>query len=142
MQAGDSASCAYAASCVIGQSVLNCYRQFQEHLQLQNVHPLLLTSEHGTPTATCICLITPDGERTMRPHLGAAAELKSAKQLPKGWTQGCRLLHCEGYCLYRPELAAGAMQAAKDAGAEVHCVDYQSKLHFAHHANTDTNGDF
>lgn len=87
---------------------------------MQNVQPLLLTSENGTSTASCVCLVTPDGERTMRPHLGAAAELKSANQLPQGWVDGCRLLHCEGYCLYRPQLAVGAMRAAKDAGAEVH----------------------
>lgn len=78
-----------------------------------------MTSEQGTPTASCLCLVTPDGERTMRPHLGAAAELMSANQLPQGWAEGCRLLHCEGYCLYRPQLALGAMRAAKDAGAEV-----------------------
>lgn len=29
------------------------------------------------------------------------------------------LLHCEGYCLYRPELARGAMEVAKRAGAVV-----------------------
>ena len=100
------------------QIMLVC-REFQQHLQLQNVDSLLLTSPDGTATASCLCMVTPDGERTMRPHLGAAAELVTAKQLPEGWTQHCRLLHCEGYCLYRPELAFGAMQAAKDAGAEV-----------------------
>ena len=88
-----------------------------------------MTSKNGTSTASCICLVTPDGERTMRPHLGAAAELTSAKQLPHGWADHCRLLHCEGYCLYRPQLAIGSMQAAKAAGAEVaSCISCQ------HHA--------
>ena len=55
----------------------------------------------------------------MRTHLGASSELEKAEQLPDGWTNNCRLLHCEGYCLYKPDLMRGAMQAAKKAGAEV-----------------------
>ena len=94
-------------------------RQFYDHFKQQHVDPLLLTSTSGRATATCLCLLTPDGERTMRTHLGASSELESADQLPKGWTANCRLLHCEGYCLYKPGLTRGAMQAAKAAGAEV-----------------------
>lgn len=55
----------------------------------------------------------------MRTHLGASSELVNADQLPDGWTNNCRLLHCEGYCLYKPDLTQGAMQAAKQSGAEV-----------------------
>ena len=55
----------------------------------------------------------------MRTHLGASNELESANQLPAGWTNNCRLLHCEGYCLYKLDLTRGAMQAAKQSGAEV-----------------------
>jgi sugar/nucleoside kinase (ribokinase family) len=71
------------------------------------------------PTASCLCLITPDGQRTMRTCLGAAAHLTSAALLPPGWPQGLSLLHCEGYCLYKPQLAREAMAAAKKAGALV-----------------------
>lgn len=39
--------------------------------------------------------------------------------LPRGWTDNAVLLHCEGYCLYRPQLAKEAMTAAKQAGALV-----------------------
>ena len=35
------------------------------------------------------------------------------------WSQGIDLLHCEGYCLYRPQLAKEMMIAAKVAGALV-----------------------
>ena len=97
-------------------------RQFYDHFKKQHVDPLLLRSSSGKATATCLCLLTPDGERTMRTHLGAASELESAEQLPDGWTTNCRLLHCEGYCLFKPELTRGAMQAAKAAGAEVSSV--------------------
>lgn len=80
------------------------------------------TSTSGAPTARCLCLVTPDGQRTMRTCLGAAAELKSCEQLGAAWwptAPAPALLHCEGYCLYRPELARGAMAAAKRGGARV-----------------------
>ncbi|KAL3150723.1 hypothetical protein ABBQ32_000510 [Trebouxia sp. C0010 RCD-2024] len=96
-----------------------CIRHFHEHLKQQHVDPLLLTSTSGNATATCLCLLTPDGERTMRTHLGASSELESVGQLPEGWTHNCRLLHCEGYCLYKLKLTQGAMRAAKQSGAEV-----------------------
>ena len=97
-------------------------RQFHDHFKQQHVDPLLLTSSSGRATATCLCLLTPDGERTMRTHLGASSELIKADQLPNGWTNNCRLLHCEGYCLYKLDLTRGAMQAAKHSGAEVHTM--------------------
>lgn len=56
----------------------------------------------------------------MRTHLGAATELRSVGQMPPGWDAGgVSLLHCEGYCLYRPEAAAAAMRRARELGALV-----------------------
>eukprot|EP00878_Enallax_costatus_P015473 GHUV01016208.1.p1 GENE.GHUV01016208.1~~GHUV01016208.1.p1 ORF type:complete len:314 (+),score=77.91 GHUV01016208.1:810-1751(+) len=75
-------------------------------------------SQEG-PTASCLCFVTPDGQRTMRTCLGASEHLSSASMLPSGWTDNAVLLHCEGYCLYRPQLAREAMTAAKQAGALV-----------------------
>ena len=64
--------------------------------------------------------MTPDGQRTMRTALGASTELTSLASLPADWMPaGCSWLHCEGYCLYRPEFAKAAMRAAKAAGATV-----------------------
>lgn len=80
---------------------------------------LTLQESPAGPTATCLCFVTPDGQRTMRTCLGASAHLTSADQLPAGWCEGAVLLHCEGYCLYRPQLAAEAMRRAKQAGALV-----------------------
>lgn len=71
------------------------------------------------PTATCLCFVTPDGQRTMRTCLGASAHLSTADQLPAGWCSGAVLVHCEGYCLYRPQLAREALSRAKQAGALV-----------------------
>lgn len=55
----------------------------------------------------------------MRTCLGAAAELQAAKQLPAGWAEGCAWLHCEGYCLHKPDVALAVMRAARQAGARV-----------------------
>ena len=55
----------------------------------------------------------------MRTCLAAASGLVSVSQLPEAWLQDCRLLHLEGYVLYRPQLAREAMQNARSAGAQV-----------------------
>lgn len=47
-----------------------------------NITPLFIKSTSGAPTAVCLCLITPGGQRTMRTRLGAALEYQNASQLP------------------------------------------------------------
>eukprot|EP00879_Flechtneria_rotunda_P019425 GHRR01020403.1.p1 GENE.GHRR01020403.1~~GHRR01020403.1.p1 ORF type:complete len:362 (+),score=81.26 GHRR01020403.1:226-1311(+) len=91
-------------------------KDYKQKLQKQGVQPMLLESSAG-PTATCLCFVTPDGQRTMRTCLGASSQLTSSSQLPANWADGATLLHCEGYCLYKPQLAAEVMAAAKKAGA-------------------------
>ena len=63
--------------------------------------------------------VTEGGQRTMRTHLAAASGLTSISQLPSEWLEGCKLLHLEGYVLYRPQLAREAMQAARRQGSLV-----------------------
>ncbi|EFJ42029.1 hypothetical protein VOLCADRAFT_119562 [Volvox carteri f. nagariensis] len=100
--------------------------EYRRKLTAQGVEPLLLEIPHSgssssssPPSATALCLVTPDGQRTMRTCLGASLELRSAAQLPADWGAGCRLLHAEGYCLYRPQLAREMMSAARQQGALV-----------------------
>ncbi|KAI8467790.1 MAG: Ribokinase-like protein [Monoraphidium minutum] len=93
---------------------------YERELRAHGVQPRLLRCASGAPTAACVCLVTPDGQRTMRTCLGAAAELTVAAQLPPGWAAGRpALLHVEGYALYKPALARDAMAAARAAGATV-----------------------
>ena len=66
--------------------------------------------------------VTPDGQRTMRTSLSASKELTSVAQLPESWLDDCRWLHCEGYCLYRPDFARDVMLAAKSQQAQVGCT--------------------
>jgi sugar/nucleoside kinase (ribokinase family) len=98
-------------------------REYRRSIAVHGVTPLLLESASGAATATCLCLVTPDGQRTMRTALCAALELASPQQLPSQLSSGdggaLALLHCEGYCLYRSAVAAAAMRAARARCARV-----------------------
>lgn len=114
--------------------------EYRSSIASHGITPLLLESSSGAPTATCLCLVTPDGQRTMRTSLGAALELSSPQQLPAQLggaadaptaaaaspgagtpptPPAVALLHCEGYSLYRPAVAATAMRAVRAAGGRV-----------------------
>lgn len=102
--------------------------EYRRCLEAKGVQAMLLESESGAPSACAICLVTPDGQRTMRTCLGASLELRSASQLAPNWCPtkdvtkgigGLAALHCEGYCLYRPQLAKEVMRACRTAGALV-----------------------
>ena len=93
--------------------------QYRRMLQAHGVHPALEESAAADKaTATCLCLVTPDGQRTMRTYLGAAVDFQD---LPESFAAapGLRLAHFEGYCLYRARLAEAAMRAARTAGAQI-----------------------
>ncbi|SIT10831.1 adenosine kinase [Paracoccus saliphilus] len=77
--------------------------------------------EDGIGTGHCVVLVTPDGERTMSTHLGAAVTL-SPSDIAAEHFEGCDILFIEGYLWDAPhgpaviETAAGY---AKSAGARV-----------------------
>lgn len=81
-------------------------------------------SEHAfkrcpeTPTGTCLSLVTPDAERTMRPYLGAAAGLL-VEEVSASDFEGQDHVHLEGYLLFNRELALQTFKAAKEAGCTV-----------------------
>jgi len=72
----------------------------------------------GQPTAQCLSLVTPDGERTMRTHLGAALTL-AVEDITEMDFRGCDHAHIEGYLLFNPELMHHALKMAKAAGCTV-----------------------
>ena len=65
-----------------------------------------------TRTGCCICLVTPDSERTMRTYLGAASEMTEADFSPEDLT-GIDLIHLEGYQLYSPGMFELLLAEAK-----------------------------
>ena len=65
-----------------------------------------------TRTGCCICLVTPDSERTMRTYLGAASEIGEADFAPED-LDGIDLIHLEGYQLYSPGMFERLLSEAK-----------------------------
>lgn len=66
-----------------------------------------------TPTARCLILVTPDGQRTMNTFLGASQFLPASALDPR-MIQDAAVLYLEGY-LWDPEEPRAAMRAAIDA---------------------------
>lgn len=99
----------------IGKDELGEY--FFSSLLSLGIKPLLIETAHFS-TAQSLCLITPDGERTMRTYLGASVEMKT-EDLKKSDFKKLRLLHVEGYALYNRPVIYKTMQLAKEAGAKI-----------------------
>jgi len=75
----------------------------------------------GAPTARCLILVTPDGERTMNTFLGTSVDF-TAGDLDTALIEAARIVYLEGYLFDRDdakEAFRDAAQAAKAAGAKV-----------------------
>ena len=66
----------------------------------------------GAPTARCLILVTPDGQRTMNTFLGASHLLEQA-MIDEDMIAASDILYLEGY-LWDPELSRAAMRRAID----------------------------
>ena len=67
------------------------------------------------PNGRCLSLVTPDGQRTMRTHLGAAMTLHPDEISPDDF-RDVRHAHIEGYLLFNPALAQKVVATARAAG--------------------------
>jgi sugar/nucleoside kinase (ribokinase family) len=65
--------------------------------------------------ARCLALVTPDAQRTLRTHLGAAMTLAPSEISPAD-LHGCRHAHIEGYLVFNQALADAVLSAARHAG--------------------------
>lgn len=73
------------------------------------------------PTATCLILVTPDGQRTMNTFLGACTELQP-EDLDAERIQASRVIYIEGYQWDTPQAKDAIRKAchtAKSAGRQV-----------------------
>lgn len=70
-------------------------------------------AEDGPPTAHCLILVTPDGERTMNTYLGASQNLV-ANDIDRRLIAGAAVTYLEGY-LWDPPHAKDAFRVAIDA---------------------------
>ncbi len=78
-------------------------------------------AENSAPTARCLILVTPDGERTMNTFLGAATELTS-REIDPALIRSSRTLYLEGYTFDQPQAKEAfyeAAAAARQAGVTV-----------------------
>ncbi len=67
------------------------------------------------PHGRCLSMVTADGQRTMRTHLGAAMTL-SPDEISVADFQGAKHAHIEGYLLFNPALAEKVAATARAAG--------------------------
>ena len=80
-----------------------------------------LPATDGAPTARCLILVTPDGERTMNTFLGASVDFQPG-DLDLGLIGAAKIVYLEGYLFDRDAAKSAfraAARAAKAAGAKV-----------------------
>src|SRR5947209_6465581 len=65
----------------------------------------------GATTGTCVCLITPDAERTMRTCLAVSSHL-AARHVDEARLKGSDWLFVEGYVFANPDTGQGAIREA------------------------------
>ena len=70
------------------------------------------------PNGRCLSLVTPDGQRTMRTHLGAAMTLHPDEITVEDFA-GVRHAHIEGYLMFNPALAEKVATTARAAGCTI-----------------------
>jgi sugar/nucleoside kinase (ribokinase family) len=70
------------------------------------------------PNGRCLSLVTPDGQRTMRTHLGAAMTLQP-DEITSDDFRNVRHAHIEGYLLFNPALAQKVVATARAAGCTI-----------------------
>lgn len=70
------------------------------------------------PNGRCLSLVTPDGQRTMRTHLGAAMTLHP-DEITAADFHGARHAHIEGYLMFNPALADKVARTARAAGCTI-----------------------
>ena len=70
------------------------------------------------PNGRCLSLVTPDGQRTLRTHLGAAMTLQPG-EISTADFAGARHALIEGYLLFNPALAEHVIRTARAAGCTI-----------------------
>ncbi len=91
-------------------------RVFRHDIGAVGVHfptgPLL----EGAPTARCLIMVTPDGQRTMNTYLGACVSFGEA-DVDEALVASAAVTYLEGYLFDPPEAQAAFRRAAKAAHA-------------------------
>jgi sugar/nucleoside kinase (ribokinase family) len=89
---------------------------FETDLKKSGVQAIL--HRRNSPTGTSVSLVSPDTERTMVTHLGAAVELNAEDLRPADF-QGYDILYIEGYLIINKQLVDRACRLAKESGMKI-----------------------
>ena len=89
---------------------------FEQALENLGIKPVIFRGENRS--GKCVSLISPDGERTMLTHLGAALEMK-AEEISADIFEGYDYLYVEGYLVQDHTLIESVARTAKRAGLKV-----------------------
>ena len=85
------------------------YQREFEQLGIDIGNPAIV----GETTGTCVCVITPDAERTMRTCLAVSSHL-SERHVDEARIQASEWLFVEGYVFANPDTGQGAIRKALD----------------------------
>lgn len=115
---GGSVANSMAGISMLGGEALFCGKvkndklgiDFQKSMEKTGTKFLCELSKTGLPTARCIVLVTPDGERTMQTFLGASTTLDE-KDINESFFDDVSFLLVEGY-LWSSESARSAIKKA------------------------------
>jgi sugar/nucleoside kinase (ribokinase family) len=94
---------------------------FRHDIQAAGVHYPTVPLYDGTPTARCLILVTPDGQRTMSTYLGACVAFGEG-DLDPALIAEAAILYLEGYLFDPPAAQAAfrrAAELARSAGRRV-----------------------
>ena len=94
---------------------------FRHDIGAVGVHFPSTALHGGAPTARCLIMVTPDGQRTMNTYLGACVTLGPA-DIDTALVGDAAVTYLEGYLFDPPEAQAAfraAADAAQDAGRKV-----------------------
>ena len=89
---------------------------YEQALRNVGVEPFMLRSEHKS--GKCVSLVSPDGERTLVTHLGAAADLHPS-DVDGDIFDSYDCLYIEGYLVQDHDLIESTMQRAKEHGLRI-----------------------
>lgn len=87
---------------------------FAHDIRAADVHFDTVPSSSGIPTARCLVLVTPDGERTMNTFLGVSPHLNRG-EVDADVIRSAGIVFLEGYLFDRPEAKDAFRQAAEIA---------------------------
>ena len=85
-------------------------QDFEKKMQITGTEFLCTKSDSGLPTARCLVLVTPDGERTMQTFLGASTTLNES-DIEEDFFDDVKFLFVEGY-LWSSQSAQNAIMKA------------------------------